>query len=104
MNDIPIVGQSVFVVCRNGHVNEAPQHTQAAFKNDDGSTEQAVLCGRCQFEFFASAFGGVLLPRSTTRKEADWKAKEMREAQAAAIAEEFRKASGQAPPEPVKAS
>lgn len=104
MNDIPIVGQTVFVVCRNGHVNEALQHGQITFKDTDGNVESAVLCGRCQFEFFASAFGGVLLPRTTTRKEAEWRAKEMREAQEKAIAEQIRLANGEPEPAPEKAS
>ena len=77
--DVPIVGQTVFVVCARGHVNEAPNHPGAAFREQEtGNVLQAVFCARCMFDFNVAAFGGMLLPRETTRKEAEWKAKALK--------------------------
>lgn len=76
---IPIIGQGVFVVCARGHVNEAPQHGTVMLATGD-EVKTTVLCSVCQFEFFSAAFGGLLMPRSTTRKEAEWKAKELKDA------------------------
>lgn len=77
--NVPILGQGLtFLVCKAGHVTEAAQHSVVGFKDESGETTQVVLCGRCQFEFFAGTFGGEILPRETTRREAEWKARDMR--------------------------
>lgn len=68
-----------YVICTKGHVNEAPAHGAVVFRENDGSFTQVVLCGRCQFEFHRDHFGGLLLPDGTSRREAEWKAKEIAE-------------------------
>lgn len=75
---VPIVGGKTFLVCKAAHVTEAPQHQVMSFRDEEGNVTSSVVCGRCQFEFFAGMFGGVVLGKEVTRKEAEWAARDMR--------------------------
>ncbi len=86
LDRVPIIGQSeLFVVCNQGHVNEGSQHPQVMFREANGNVLQSVLCGRCLFEYQVQMAGGEMLPRGTSRKEATWKARDMRKASCFAI-------------------
>jgi hypothetical protein len=75
---VPIVGQMLYVVCAKGHVNEASQHGLAQFRTRDGEVLQSPVCGRCQFDTIVATCGGELMPKGTTLKEAEWRARDLR--------------------------
>lgn len=66
-----------FVVCRKGHVVEAPAHPTAQWSDDGMNVETVVICGRCHFELITETSGGVLMPVSTTREQAQAAAREL---------------------------
>lgn len=74
-DNVPIVGQNTYLVCKGGHVNEAPTHPNMQFRESDGTMHVVALCGRCMFDYNAMMFGGQVLPRETTKREAEWAAK-----------------------------
>jgi len=85
---VPIIQPKTFSVCPHGHVSEAPAHPCVQFREPDGTVTQAIVCGRCQFEFFASTFPAVILPKEKTRQEAEDIARGMEEAWQSGIPEQ----------------
>jgi hypothetical protein len=96
-----LIQPKTFAVCPRGHVLQAPKHPAAQFQNADGTVSTVVLCGRCQFEFFATTFPAFILPPETTREEADEKAAEMKAASEAMMQQMM---TGEPPSAPEKAS
>jgi hypothetical protein len=72
------IATTTFTVCVKGHVNEAPQHASVVFRDPvTGENEMTVLCARCQYDLFSLTCGALQMVPGTTRKEAEWKAREL---------------------------